>query len=298
MTDLPAYRKYTRKSELDKAVNTLLGLVQGIAIDEKINDEELCFLKAWLDDNQEYAKRHPFNELYPVVERAVADGVITDEEWADISWLCNRLLSTEYFDAATADMQKLHAILAGIGSDGQIQVGELMGLSAWLAQHEHLKRCWPYDEVEGLVCSVLADKRIDREEHKFLMTFFDEFVSILDKKTIINPVLIEERSIVGLCSVCPEIAFADSVFCLTGESHKYTRSEFEEQIVRRGGTTVKGISKKVNYLIVGADGNPCWAYACYGRKVEKAVELRKAGYPLVIVHENDFHDAVADQFSD
>jgi NAD-dependent DNA ligase len=258
------------------------------------NEEELCFLKAWLDDNERYAERHPFNELYPIVERAVADGVITDEEWSDISWLCNRLLSTEYFDATTADMQKLHAILAGIGSDGQIQVGELMGLSTWLSDHQHLKRCWPYDEVEGLVYQVLADKRIDPDEHKFLMTFFDGFVSIFDNKTIINPVLIKEGNIVGVCSICPEISFADSVFCLTGESHKYTRAQFEEQIVWRGGTTVKGVSKKVNYLIVGADGNPCWAYACYGRKVEKAVELRKAGHPLMIVHENDFHDAVAD----
>lgn len=53
-------------------------------------------------------------------------------------------------------------------------------------------------------------------------------------------------------------------------------------------------SKKVNYLVVGGEGNPCWAYACYGRKVEKAVELRRQGHPIVIVHENDFHDAVLD----
>lgn len=51
---------------------------------------------------------------------------------------------------------------------------------------------------------------------------------------------------------------------------------------------------KLNYLVIGAEGNPCWAFACYGRKVEKAVELRKKGVRVVIVHENDFHDAVLD----
>lgn len=34
--------------------------------------------------------------------------------------------------------------------------------------------------------------------------------------------------------------------------------------------------------------NPCWAYACYGRKVEQAIGLRKAGSQLLLVHEADF----------
>lgn len=37
-------------------------------------------------------------------------------------------------------------------------------------------------------------------------------------------------------------------------------------------------------------GNPCWAYACYGRKIEKAMELRKKGAQILIVHEADFLD--------
>lgn len=294
MSDHDAYRKFTGKAEFEKAVNSLLGLVEGIAIDAKINDNEIGFLQAWLDDHRINSGKHPFNELFPVVEQAVSDGVLTEEERADISWLCNRLTSAEYFNAATADMQKLHAIIAGIASDGEISVEEIKGLSVWLQEHEHLKKCWPYDEIESLVTSVLADKRIDPDEHKMLISFFGEFVSILDNKTIVSPAFLEGTNIVGLCAVCPEIAFSDAVFCLTGQSHKYTRSEFEELIGSLGGKAAGSVSKKVNYLVVGADGNPCWAYACYGRKVEKAVELRRAGCPIVIVHENDFHDAVSD----
>ena len=191
-------------------------------------------------------------------------------------------------------MQKLHAIMAGIGADGVINVEELKGLLSWIGEHEHLKTCWPYDEVESLVLGVLSDKKIDPQEHEVLMRFFGEFVSILDNKTIVNPAFFEGSNIVGLCSVCPEISFADAVFCLTGASFKYTRNEFEAVIAKHGGLAAGTVSKKVNYLVVGGDGNPCWAYACYGRKVEKAVELRKQGHPIVIVHENDFHDAVLD----
>jgi hypothetical protein len=42
----------------------------------------------------------------------------------------------------------------------------------------------------------------------------------------------------------------------------------------RGVTTSKSVVRGLNYLVIGADGNPCWTYACYGRKVEAAVILR------------------------
>ncbi len=294
MSDHDAYRRFMGKAEFEKSVNSLLGLVEGIAIDSKINGAEIGFLQAWLNDHRIKSARHPFNELFPVVEQAVADGVLTDDERADIVWLCKRLTSTEYFNAATADMQKLHAIMAGIGADGAITVEELKGLLSWLIEYEHLKTCWPYDEVESLVLGVLSDKKIDPDENKMLMAFFGDFVSILDNKTIVSPALIEGSNVVGLCAVCPEISFADAVFCLTGASYKYTRVKFEEVIENRGGRVSGSISKKVNYLVIGGDGNPCWAYACYGRKVEKAVKLRKQGHNLILVHENDFHDAVLD----
>ena len=88
--------------------------------------------------------------------------------------------------------------------------------------------------------------------------------------------------------------FAGAKFCFTGTSTHYTRSQLSETVSRLGGEVVPSMSAHVRYLIIGADGNPCWAYACYGRKVEKAVELRKSGVRVLIVHENDFHDAVAD----
>ena len=61
-----------------------------------------------------------------------------------------------------------------------------------------------------------------------------------------------------------------------------------------GGSISKGITKTTDYLIVGDGGNPCWAFACYGRKVEAAVQLRKLGHQISLVHEFDFWDFVED----
>jgi len=294
MKDDGAYRRFTGRAEFEKIFNTLIGLIEGIVIDAKINEVELGFLQTWLDAQRARAQRHPFNEIVPLLDQAIADGILSSGGKEDILWLCGRLTASEYLGAATADMQRLQSLVAAIGSDGQVSVDELCGLADWLLENEHLKTCWPYDEIESLVSGVLEDGRIEAAEHAFLMAFFGEFVAVADCKAAVRPHVGKGTTVVGLCALGPAIRFSGSVFCLTGSSRKYSRQDFAVAIAGRGGTAVNGVSKRVHYLVIGADGNPCWTYACYGRKVERAVELRKEGHPIVIVHEKDFHEAVAD----
>jgi hypothetical protein len=292
--DYKEYFKFTGRARFEKSINSFIGLIEGISVDSIINPAEIAFLNLWLKEHEGLKNRHPYNELLPTVETAILDRILTTEEKEDILWLCRKLCSAEYFDQATADIQRLHAVLGAIASDGAITEAELRGLSDWLYEHEHLRTCWPYEEVGSLITGVLRDKKIDISEHSLLKEFFMEFVSVLDNRTIVSPKISLNRNVVGLCAVCPDISFSGSRFCFTGTSHKYTRVQFSQTVKQHGGEVLDNISAKVDYLIIGADGNPCWAYACYGRKVEKAVELRKAGSRLLLVHENDFHDALAD----
>lgn len=293
-SDQQAYYDFTGPSRLDKSVNSLLGIVEGIAADSQINDEELSFLIQWVNAHREYENRHPFSELLPVLSETLADGILTAEERSDLIWLCERLRSTDYFDAVTADMQRLHALLAGIAADGVITTAELQGLAVWLSDHEHLRRCWPYDEVDSLVTGALTDGRIDDREHQMLLGFFSEFLSVTERQTVERPLVRVAATLQGVCAVCPDVKLSNSLFCFTGASTRFTRSQFAALVQRLGGRFSNSVTRDLDYLVIGADGNPCWSYACYGRKVEKSIELRKQGSRLLIVHENDFHDAVAD----
>lgn len=287
-------RRFTGRARLEKSLNSLIGIIEGVAIDGIINSREVVFLADWLGEQADVAQRHPYNELMPVLEDALADGVLNDDEREDILWLCRKMHAAEYFDEVTADMQRLHAVLGAILADGVVTVAEMAGLSAWLAEHEHLQRCWPYDEIHSLVVGVMADGRIDAAEQQMLRGFFAEFIAFLDDRTITSPPVDLGGEIVGLCAVCPEIELAGRVFCFTGASSRYSRRELADMVQTAGGVFTNSVSKKVDYLIIGADGNPAWAYACYGRKVEQAVKLRKAGQKILLVHENDFRDALTD----
>lgn len=295
-SDIRAYFRFTGKGRLDKSVNSLLGLLEGIAIDGHVTRGEIAILRMWLADHQDVAGRHPYSELVPVLTAAVADGVLDSEEREDLLWLCRRLKSTEFYDMVTADLQRLHALVGGIASDGSITTEEMRGLSDWLAEHEHLRTCWPYDEIQTLTTKVLDDRRIDEAEHRMLLDFFTEFLAVLDEQTIVRPAVFDGpgNTIGALCAVTPELTFAERTFCFTGASGRYKRAEFENLVHRLGGEVLPGVSAKLDYLVIGAEGNPCWAFARYGRKVEKAAALRRKGVRVVIVHETDFHDAVLD----
>jgi NAD-dependent DNA ligase len=285
----PKHKIFLRKANLDRTINELLGIFEGISIDGKINQKENQFISSWILFHENMITSHPFTELVPLLTKAIQDGVIDDEEKSDIQWLCNKLRSKDYFDQITADLQSLQSVLAGIISDGTISTEEIKNLSDWMENHAHLRRCWPYDEIDSLITVVLKDQKIDQAEQNMLMDYFSEFSGEL-------PVGLKKTSVLttvhGICAVTPEIKFPHSAFCFTGESHKLSRFDFEDLVLDHGGRVVNSVTSVTDYLIVGTSGNPCWAYACYGRKIEKAVGLRKQGHTVLIVHENDFHDAV------
>lgn len=281
---------FTQPRQLRKALNSLIGLLDGVLIDGVVNQAEQLFLAAWLEQYEDKIHLHPFNEIMPVLHDTLQTGLMDEDQLMDLKWLCTQLNSPQYFSQITADMQKLHALLGGIAADGRITTSELQGLARWLAEHEHLRRCWPYDEVESLVTAVLQDGRIDDAEHHALLAFFGEFIALLDDTCISNPGLEYQGSLQGVCAMDPEIEFANAVFCITGTSSRYARDELKRLLAQRGAKAVDRVTQQVDYLIICANGNSCWAYARYGRKVEEAVKLRKSGHPILLVHEHDVHD--------
>lgn len=292
--DHKKYFHFTGKFRLERSINSLLGLVEGIALDREINYEEISFLHGWITEHEEVSDSHPFNELLPKVRTAIADSRFTAEEHADVVWLCRKLISKDHFVGVAPEIQKLHALLGGIAADRKISIEELRGLAVWLDEHKVLSKTWPYEEACSLATGVLADQHITPEEHQLLIQFCAEFVTMLDSRVIIDPPISRQGQLSGLCAVCPEIVFNARRFCFTGGSVRHTRKHLERLVTDRGGICHDGVVKDLDYLVVGADGNPCWAYACYGRKIERAVQLRRAGASLLLVHEHDFHDAVAD----
>lgn len=295
--DSRAFKKFNMLGQIDRAIQTLEGIITGIAMDGVINKDEIAELEYWYQLNQSLLKKRPLLDLVNVLDEALMDLQLSDEEKADILWLCKNIHSdSEYYDILTADIQKLHGILHGILADNIINQQEIKELDDWLSENTHLASIYPYDELCSLITVILKDGALSNDEAELLKAFFSQFINTRYSYNLNEQELKELKitaDITGICAMCPEVLFKDKIFCFTGVSSKAKRSDIKNLIEDRGGIFKNTIVKNTSYLVVGNEGNPCWTFSCYGRKVEQAMNLRKSGSKILIVHENDFWDEIS-----
>lgn len=295
-TNQELLKVYTAKSQADKAISSLKGFLLGIKLDDEINEKEIEELKNWVITHKELINRNPFNEFMTIIESTISNKIPLKETIEDLYWLCQKYENDNYFyNPITSDLQILQGICHGILADGIITDKEIYHLQNWLNENEHLNTYYPYDEIRSLIISVLLDNIIDEEERTILMAYFNQFVTIQDsevKQTIKDKTV--DVNISGLCTSEPDVTFEGKTFCITGVLQRGNRENLQRDIIKLGGIPIDSISKKTDYLIVGDNGNPAWAFSCYGRKVEKAINLRKDGHTIMLIHEFDFSDIIDD----
>lgn len=292
------YWKYTKMPRLNKAINTLRGIAAGIGADRGVSQSEALELANWISLHEDLRGLQPFDELIPLVESVLADGVVTDEERANILWACDHVTGfVNYYDDVTGSLQYLYGLAHGLLADSALTDAEIKALQGWLQDNEFLSGTYPFDEIYSMVTSILADGKITEEERAQLMALLGELVDFRESFNLSSTdfsALKAKYTVGGICALCPEISFPGRVFVISGESDRAERADFSAAISRLGGTVRSSVSGNTDYLIVGNAGNPCWAFSCCGRKIEAAVKLRKSGAKVLIVNENDFWDAVLD----
>ena len=286
----------TNKSQADKAINSLKGILLGINLDGVVTQGELNELILWAENHHELIDRNPFKEFMAIIQSESQNEIPSVEDIEDLYWLCQKYEGNNYFyNGITADLQTLQGLCHGILADGIIEEDEVFQLHKWLKEHKHLETHWPYDELCSLILSIVADKKVDEEEKLVLKAYFNQFVNLNDDK-IAKKIELEASNIniSALCTSEPIVEFENKTFCVTGVLSVMTRKELQSKIVELGGIPTNTVGSKTDYLIVGDNGNPAWAFACYGRKVEKAVNMRKEGHQIMLIHEYDLNDVIED----
>ena len=77
--DVIKYKESPWFEEEDK-VNELLGLISGMAADNKLNTKEINSLSMWLNENREFAYQWPISHIAETLNTILADGIITRDE--------------------------------------------------------------------------------------------------------------------------------------------------------------------------------------------------------------------------
>ena len=83
----------------------------------------------------------------------------------------------------------------------------------------------------------------------------------------------------------PPVEFTRKNFIFTGKFSFGTRKECQIAVIGRGGyaPSQKSVSRKIDYLVIGAEGSKVWKRGSYGNKIEAAIlSRREHGTPAII----------------
>ena len=167
----------------------------------------------------------------------------------------------------------------GITADGKINQAEAEFLQTWLVQNTQSENPIIVNLLEKVEV-MLEDGVLDDEESAELLAILRSFSG--DKVELGE---VSKTSTLPICSPAPSIVFSERTFLFTGTCAFGTRKQCQEAIESLGGLNAKGVTKNLDYLILGMYVTDSWAHESFGRKIEKAMEYRESGSPLAIVTE-------------
>lgn len=177
----------------------------------------------------------------------------------------------------------LVGIAQGLLADRRLTDQEVQFLHDWLEQNDVIATVWPGDVVFARIRHVLEDGVITEAERSHLIDTLQKLVGgELDKLAELTHVTELALDNIDI------ITIRGSRICMTGDCVFGPRSVCRSVIEELGGIWSNSVTKKLNYLVIGGLGSDEWKYGSFGTKVEKAMQYKRAGAPILIIHEDSW----------
>lgn len=185
---------------------------------------------------------------------------------------------------------RLIGLCLGILADGELNPNEAIFFQKWVDQIAELEPIWPFPEILNELHNIFSNGGSEREKTDQVKQLIEKILgsdhgndeSIMDSYSSDLPLN---------CPPPSKIVFAGSQFVLTGRFEFGTRAKVIDKIEEQKGCVKDGFpNKDTSYLVIGSHVSRDWYYTSYGRKIERAIELRGDGYPIAIISESKWKE--------
>ena len=180
----------------------------------------------------------------------------------------------------------LIGISKGLVADGKVDQAESEFLLSWLIQSRQTTDNPVVINLLNKVDDMLEDGVLDEDESKEL---FNLLHKITGEPSEIGE--LAKTTSLPINNPLPSISFDGMSFLFTGTCAFGTRKQCQTATELIGGINAKRVTKKLDYLVLGTYVTDSWAHESYGRKIEKAMQYRDDGAPLVIITEEHWVNA-------
>jgi len=130
------------------------------------------------------------------------------------------------------------------------------------------------------VTDMLQDNYLDEEESSELLETLTKFTG-----DDFDAGELAKSTSLPLDEPEPKVVIKDSNFCFTGTFMFGARKDCKKAIENAGGfeTSLKAVT---DYLVIGNYATDSWVHSSYGRKIEKAVDMKEKGHHIKIISES------------
>lgn len=176
-------------------------------------------------------------------------------------------------------IDELIGLAKGALLDGKVEQHEADGILAWLHGNMECLDTWPASVLYDRLRAMLADGVLDPDEAGELLGLLMQIAAPAGVGAAPAP------STLPLTAPAPEILYPGRSFCFTGVFEFGSRADCHEAVLARGGEPAKGVTKKLNYLVIGSVGSDFWRHSSFGTKILKAAQYCEEGAGIAIVSE-------------
>lgn len=279
----PLNTRFSWRRNREKAAYALRGILEGIVADQELGPREVLFLDAWLQ-SQDRLNSGDVTDLLDMIGEILEDNEVTKEELDELHEVINDTIEfgQQSSDEVEASINELLGLLLGMVSDSELTHEEFEKLDQWLQTNEHIADHWPADEIIEQIRAIREDGVVEQEELDHLVEVLKQLCGYEFEETGAADGGVAEVFSDGDIQV---FEHNGRTICFTGKFVCGTRSAVEKVAQERGAATVKNVTGKVNTLVVGTIASRDWRFTSHGRKIEKALTLRKKGKEIVILSE-------------
>jgi NAD-dependent DNA ligase len=182
---------------------------------------------------------------------------------------------------------ELIGLARGLIADGNINPAEVDFLQTWLVNNLAISHQPLIATLYDRVRDILADGVADRDECADLLASLTRFTA--------GDVELGEAAkatTLPLCDPAPSLTFEGKMYCFSG-TFSFGQRRHCEQAVEDRGASAGSLTRKTDFLVIGAYATESWKHSAFGHKILKAAEMRAGGLPISIVSEQHWSRSLA-----
>lgn len=281
--------KYMHEAINDKDINVFLGFIEGLILDDNINEKEVLSLQHWMESNAAVYCNFPFDLIVKNITNLFDDkGKVIAEKKVNFLDVLHIFISRNFYKKNTSDVQRLHGLLAGIICDGTINDVELKTLNQWLKDHDYLENDVFFQEIYTALRPVRTKTELSEHDVSHIFKHIQRYVDV-ENHGVLRTILNNHDN--------PDfyhgaLQLENALYCFTGSSSRFKKSDWKNLIQNNGAKFTDDMTTTVNYLVICNKGNSAWVHKSYGRKFEQAKKWQSQGFDIKIITEDDFVQAI------